>query len=299
MTMSSHRCAAVLFAVAVSTATPLAAQPSGVIRGRVVDAKGPVADVALQLRAATNEHEHLTTRYSLTDARGTFLLRAVPVGRWVMEARRVGYVPSTQRLTVRAGETTTVDLSMQAVAQSLDTVNVVQWGVVPERYGPSSRMHEFYRRRARGHGRFFTRDDIEASGRAKLTDLLRTVPGARIRTYPGNRAEVAFARCTGPVQLAQSGSLTAAARGQTGSRGGTVALYVNGVRIDTASIQQTFAEFDLMEIEAVEVYRGISELPPEAVGDACSAIFVWTRFGPGEPAPPPNVPREGKPDSPT
>jgi hypothetical protein len=144
-------------------------------------------------------------------------------------------------------------------------------------------MHDFYRRRARARGRFFTRDEIEASGRAKLTDLLRLVPGARVTTFLGNRAEVAFARCTGPVQLAQSGSVTAAATHTTGSRGGTVALYVNSARVDTESVKETLGEFDLGEIEAIEVYRGVSELPPEALGDACAAIFIWTRLGPGDP----------------
>jgi hypothetical protein len=60
-----------------------------------------------------------------------------------------------------------------------------------------------------------------------------------------------------------------------------VALYLDGIRVDTASLRQTIAELALSEIEAVEVYRGVSELPAEAMGNACSAIFVWTRFGPG------------------
>ena len=59
------------------------------------------------------------------------------------------------------------------------------------------------------------------------------------------------------------------------------ALYLNGVRIDTVSVRETIAELDLGDIEAIEVYRGVSELPPEAMGNTCAAIYVWTRFGPG------------------
>lgn len=275
---------ALLVLAGVPYGAPLEAQASGTIRGQVSSAQQPVADVALHLRAATSPQEQGASRYVLTDNRGHFLIADVPRGAWILEARRVTYIPSIERVTVQVGETTTVSVVLRPLAQPLDTIDVVQRSLVPERYGASSRMHEFYRRRARARGRFFTREDIEASGRAKLTDLLRFVPGARVKTYPGNRAEVAFARCTGPVQLARSGSLTAVARGETGSRGGTVGLYVNGVRIDTVSAQQTLAEFDLGEIEAIEVYRGVSELPPEALGDACAAIFVWTRFGPGEDA---------------
>jgi len=35
------------------------------------------------------------------------------------------------------------------------------------------------------------------------------------------------------------------------------------------------------EIETVEVYRGASQLPLEAMGDACAAMFITTRFSPG------------------
>lgn len=292
MTTSSRQSLSVLLIPSLALSAALWTLPSGIVRGHVVDAQGPVGGVALQLRDADARTTAMPVPPTLSEGNGSFVIRDVPPGRWLLEARRVGYTPSTHNLTVRSGETTTVQVVLRAVAQPLDTVSVVQRNVVPERYGSSSRMHEFYRRRARARGRFFTRDEIEVSGRAKLTDLLRLVPGARVRTFLGNRAEVAFARCTGPVQLAQSGSLQAAATGTTGSRGGTVALYVNGARVDTVSAKETLGEFDLGEIEAIEVYRGVSELPPEALGDACAAIFIWTRFGPGEPVRSPDTVRQ-------
>lgn len=295
MTTCCRRSLSVFLILPVALSAALWTPPSGIVRGHVVDARGPVGGVTLQLRDAEAQTAALRVPPTLSEDNGTFVIRDVPPGRWLLEARRVGYTPSTQNLTVRSGETTTVQIVLRAVAQPLDTVSVVQRNVVPERYGASSRMHEFYRRRARARGRFFTRDEIEASGRAKLTDLLRLVPGARVTTFLGNRAEVAFARCTGPVQLAQSGSLMAVATHATRSRGGTVALYVNGARVDTISAKETLGEFDLGEIEAIEVYRGISELPPEALADACAAIFIWTRFGPGEPVGSPESARQPRP----
>jgi outer membrane receptor protein involved in Fe transport len=83
------------------------------------------------------------------------------------------------------------------------------------------------------------------------------------------------------VRLRGSGGVGAVARGGSGSGAPSVALYVNGVRVDTVSLRQTLYELDLADIEAIEVYRGVSELPLEAMGNACAAIFVWTRFGPG------------------
>lgn len=217
---------------------------------------------------------------TLSDDSGRFEFHAVPAGSLTLVARRIGYAVHTQSLVVAESGSRDLRITLKAIPQQLDTVAVVRKGEVPARYGPSSRMHEFYRRRARERGRFFTREDIEASGRSKLTDLLRTVPGARVTTQPGNLAEVGFARCAGPVRLAQSGRLESVASGQRGA-GPSVALYINAMRVDTVSLRQTLSELDLAEIEAIEVYRGVSELPVEAMGNACAAIFVWTRFGPG------------------
>jgi hypothetical protein len=61
----------------------------------------------------------------------------------------------------------------------------------------------------------------------------------------------------------------------------SASIIVDGVPVDTASLRQTLAELHLSDIEAIEVYRGVAELPLEAMGNACAAIFVWMRFGPG------------------
>jgi hypothetical protein len=252
------------------------ASVSGVY-GRVVDDTGPV--VGAEVRLVDNNTG--SSIAALSSESGEFAFGGVKRGSWTLSVRRIGYRPHSEPLAPHAGSANPVLVRLQALPQALDTISVLRDGVTPARYGPSSRMEEFYRRRARGRGRFYTREEIEDSGRSKLTDLLRQVPGARVRTYPGNLVEVAFARCSGPVRLARSGSLTAAATGTTGAQTPWVGLYVDGVRIDTASVRQVLGEFYLGDIEALEVYRGVSELPPEAVGDACAAIFIWTRFGPG------------------
>jgi hypothetical protein len=36
-------------------------------------------------------------------------------------------------------------------------------------------------------------------------------------------------------------------------------------------------EIPPQEIEAIEVYQGAGEMPAEAKGDACFAIFIWLR----------------------
>lgn len=265
----------------VGWATVLAAQTPGAtgpaVRGVVVSEAGPVSGAAVRLRSADSAH----TVEAFSSETGSFEIATVPAGSWTLLVRRIGYAEHTQTIVLGRGESVDLRITLQPIAQPLDTVAVVRRAKVPERYGPISRMDEFYRRRARERGRFYTREDLEASGRSSLIDLLRTVPGARVRTQPGNIAEVSFARCSTPVRLSQSGRLSAVASGAAGARTPLVALYVDGVLIDTVSVRQTLAELHLSDIEAIEVYRGVSELPLQAMGNACSAIFVWMRFGPG------------------
>lgn len=272
-------CAVLILSLACAIAATAQGQSGkrGEVRGTVADARGPVA--AAEVRLSNGESDHALI--AITNQDGAFEFQSVAIGTWTMSVRRIGYRVHIQIVHVDDQVSHVGRVLLTALPQPLDTVSVVKDGATPARYGPSSRMDEFYRRRARARGRFFTREDIEASGRAKLTDLLRVVPGARVRTYPGNLAEVHFARCSGPVRLSRSGNMSAVASGNSGGASPSVALYVNGVRVDTASLRQTLGELDLGELEAIEVYRGVSELPPEAVGDACAAIFVWTRFGPG------------------
>ena len=246
------------------------------VRGTLADQRGPVQGAEVRFVAPQAYRALVST----SDSLGAFEFREVTGGSWTLVVRRIGYRIHTEPVMVHAGELHVVNVRLAAVAHALDTVAVVEAGLVPERYGPSSRMDEFYRRRARGRGRFFKREDIEESGRSKLTDLLRLVPGTRVKTLPGNIAEIAFARCSGAGRLPSG--VDPNPRGSVSSGGSSpVAFYYNGVPVDTATGRRMIAELDLGEIEAIEVYRGVSELPLEAMGNTCAAIFVWARFGPG------------------
>jgi len=246
------------------------------VSGAIADSRGPVRGAEVRLVAPEVNRALVTS----SDSAGAFEFRGVTDGSWTLVVRRLGYRIHTQPVVVRGGGSHIVQVSLSVVAQALDTVAVVEAGLVPARYGPSSRMEEFYRRRARGRGRFFTREEIEESGRSKLTDLLRLVPGTRVKTLPGNIAEVAFARCAAAGRL-PSGVDPNQARSTASGGSSPIAFYFNGVPVDTSTGRRMIAELDLAEIEAVEVYRGVSELPLEAVGNTCAAIYVWSRFGPG------------------
>lgn len=94
-----------LFILSLLTSSPLAAQPTGTVAGRVVDDDGtalPGVNVLLQ-RA-----EMGTT----TDSTGAFRIRNVPTGPDTLHARFVGYESARRPLEIAANQTVQVELTM-------------------------------------------------------------------------------------------------------------------------------------------------------------------------------------------
>lgn len=104
----------------LAAAAPLAAQRSeGTVQGRIVDSTSqqPVVGASVTVGPRTT----LTRgdgRYSIT----------VPAGTHTLEARTIGYAPRRQSVTVTAGETVTVDLTLTAQATSLAAIVVTGYG---------------------------------------------------------------------------------------------------------------------------------------------------------------------------
>jgi iron complex outermembrane receptor protein len=98
---------------------PAHAQPTtdAVLGGRVTDGAGdPVANANVALVG--------TARGTATDAAGRFVLDALRPGAYTVRATAVGYAAATQRVTLAAGDTTTVALTLAAVRLTLPAVEV-------------------------------------------------------------------------------------------------------------------------------------------------------------------------------
>jgi iron complex outermembrane receptor protein len=107
--------------LAVLRVAPLGAQQAtGTIRGRVSDgvSKQPLA-------AATVTYG---SRGALSQADGRYVLTGVPSGTDSLRARVLGYAPAAQAITVRGGDTLTVDLALTAQAVGLSEMVVVGYG---------------------------------------------------------------------------------------------------------------------------------------------------------------------------
>lgn len=209
-----------------------------------------------------------TVHSSRSDSSGRFVLEAVPAGQVRMQARAVGYLPLDTTLTLQAGESHSVVLRMVRTVQQLAPViteAVLPYGK-PLRYQHTGRFDDFYERRARQPGTFFTREDIERGGRSTVMELMSSVPGVIVGTRPGGVPYIRIARCVG-------NSI------QTGGAYGWLAVFINGNRV-SANLE-SLNEMKAGEIETLEVYRGPSQLPIEAMGNACAAVFITTRYTTG------------------
>lgn len=200
-------------------------------------------------------------RSSVTDSLGRFVLRGLGAGVDVIGARAIGFAPRDSALTLTADETRVIVFVLRASAVPLEAVEVRSKFAKPARYAGTGRFDDFYQRRARGVGTFFTREDIEQSGLDQIFELLRTIPGVRVDRRNLERP-VTLARCS--------------ASGESNQR---VALFVDGMRIGEPG---TFLmQLKAADVEAFEVYRGPAQLPQEAMGDACGAIYIHMRYSVG------------------
>lgn len=242
------------------TAAAAALAPAATIDGVLLADAKPMAGAEVTLTA--------TGQSVRSDSAGRFRLTAVPSGFVHVRARAVGFAFADTVLMVEKDRSYSIALTLVRVVPQLETV-VVDAALPsgkPARYAGTSKFDDFYERRARGPGTFFTLEDIRRMDRARAIDLLGSVPGVVVHS-PGGVPTIRMARC-----------------GVRGSQGGNdarwLAVFINGQRVGNGL--EILAGLHPSGIEAMEVYRGASQLPVATMGDACAAIFVWTRYTPDD-----------------
>ncbi|MBE7168963.1 MAG: TonB-dependent receptor [Williamsia sp.] len=115
-----------LLLVMLSTLSMYAQENTGSVRGVVRDANGnPLSGVSVRaLGTSTNSGPG-----TQTDSLGAFSFLRLPVGPYSFTFSMVGLQAQTMGgYSLRAGETTTVDVTMNELSQSLDQVTVVGYG---------------------------------------------------------------------------------------------------------------------------------------------------------------------------
>jgi hypothetical protein len=135
-------------------------------------------------------------------------------------------------------------------------------------------MDGFESRRRMGNVLSFDRTQLSKAQAHTLGDLLRTMPGVSLSSFSSGSA----------VQMRRSGGTGLSMRGTIGGSC-RVGWFVDGHRIDRPGMSDPMTEgltsMSLDDLEAVEVFRGLSEMPAQfAEPDLrCGAIALWTRRG--------------------
>ena len=169
--------------------------------------------------------------------------------------RKHGFSPRLVNSSGAASE----DIVLDALTSSLPLVQV-------EGTSGSGSFVEFEsRRRLNPGGTFMTRAEIVRSGRARVSDLLRTVGGFRVTGTQG-KAVLMSTRGRGSIR-------TGACYSQ---------LVVDGARWwAPGDFQQppSVDDFTVDLIEAIEVYPGPADTPPAyaGLGATCGTLVIWTR----------------------
>jgi hypothetical protein len=188
---------------------------------------------------------------AFSDDSGRFHVAQMPAGARGVFVRRLGFAPTRASITQSNGDTDSITVTLVAVATSLPSV------VALEQHDSLSKvvLAEFWARRAKGFGRFITRDDIEARGGIHFVDLLRSAPGVMIQNYRG-RPEVRFSRSV--------------------IRDCPPQYWLDGIPLERGSADEFYPD----NVEAIELYSGPATTPPQYTTRSmtCGTIIIWSRL---------------------
>ena len=224
---------------------PADAQPDGASIPRAYKLTGTVRDDAgrpVPSAELAISQDGRSTNVVRTDPTGSFSVDNLASGPALVRSRRLGFKARATTLILGGTEhAATVEIVLEPIPADVGPVLVT---------GTSSRMKRFYEdRRHNGFAHFFDQREIEKLGARVTSDLLRTIPGAYVRSS---------GRFGNIVRL----------------RGCRPKIWLDGVPLD--------AELDDVttpgEIAGLEVYPSSPAVPPEYMdARGCGVIVVWTR----------------------
>jgi hypothetical protein len=226
------------------------AQERGRLYGVVRDSAGApiqMADVGIvELRKLTK-----------TDDVGVFRFEGLPVGTVEVSIRRLGFQPLSVTHEVAPGTADTLEVSLAPHAVTLAGVQISEREMRRLFW-----IEDFHRRRMRGIGTYFTRNEIESRHPSRLSDVFRNMPGIR------------FVRVRGGTGIR---FVSAAIQ----RRDCVPMIWMDGQRAPEMEVD----DFPVNDIEGIELYHGPSTTPMQFSQGAlstCGTVVIWTRI-PGLP----------------
>ena len=228
------------------TATSEAQAPRALF-GQVKDSLGH-AVAGAEVRARGN------VVVAFSDDSGRFHVAQMPVGARGVFVRRLGFAPARAPITPSAGDVDSVRVILRAIAQPLPQITIQD-----EHDSLSKKvLAEFWSRRARGFGKFLTRDEIEDKRASQFVDVVRNVSGVRIQMARG-RPDIRF-------RGASIGT----------PRDCPPQYWLDGIPLQSGGAD----EFTPENVEAIELYSSPATTPPQfnTRNATCGTVVVWSRL---------------------
>ena len=233
------------------------AQNQGTIRGTVTDTNTgetlPGVNIAIQQMqegAATN-------------AQGEYSITGVPAGSYTLEASFVGYQSRTRDVTVRAGETTTVNFKLAPTEVGLQEVVVT--GLAQQKTRAEASV---------GVTSINAADLSENADFQSMSDLLQgSTPGMRVSATSGNVGSGIRFKVRGNVSLNSDGQPL---------------IFIDGTRINQDEIEgfdvggqgtSPLADINPDNIESINVLKGPSAAALYGTDGADGVVLIETKSG--------------------
>jgi len=229
------------------------------IQGHLLDVETGEPIILAQITLLTGSGE--VADETFTDETGYFKVRSEAPGNFFLRAERMSYRAHVDGIfELGDGGILTVEFRLGRAPIVLDTLSVQT--EIRERDRQLSLLG-FYDRQRAGFGRFIGPEEIERTPVFQATDFLRMIPRVRINERP-------FSQST--VTIAGSTTVRGEACYPKVFIDGTVVFRGGG---EEAKIDEVISPHD---IKAIEVFRGIAEIPLQFAGASspCGVILIWT-----------------------
>ncbi|MEZ4456680.1 MAG: carboxypeptidase-like regulatory domain-containing protein [Gemmatimonadales bacterium] len=209
-----------------------------------------------------------------TQASGGYRFEQVPRGRYWVLVRRIGYSPARVSVTLADGDDRRLPFELERLPTKLSELTVLA-----ESGMSRPRFQDFQIRSHSAFGTFLTRDDLANYAGDLVSVAQRFLPGrTRLTLEQRIGAGGGLLLRRGGYYLADDGSVFLVGRTSSlATRDCPPAVSVNG---STPMPGLSIADFDLDQVEALEIYRRGNWVPTEfAYQDVtgCGPVVVWLR----------------------
>jgi hypothetical protein len=260
--------------------------PHGTIAGVVTDQSSrPIQRAVVQVLPGPKE--------VLTGRSGDFRFTDREAGLHVVIVSAMGYRRQMMQVELSPGTGWRGQIKLALMVHELPEVVSTVRSWKPAEYAGTSRYDGYFMRQRLGFGKFISRDDIDRLAPIHFTQILQRVPGFRVNYTPPGTAQpptsIKITRCTtdNPPKVAIYIDGVRLRSGPSELSEGTGVALDGRARRRAGFMKPTEAFAELLDsinprdIEMMEVYSGVAQIPADFDRDVCAVIAVWTRWNRG------------------